>query len=353
MQSYDPARAAELLTSIEAALADLAHIDRVVDARDEFYAAHPGMSDPFGIGEDLLGTDIPVGTRYSFEIAVYGAARSWHASNVGWRTEAEAWARQCVDEFREATTFVTRVDSHAFLSVVNSLQAGVVDLSVTVPTSLENDVLRPLEDQWRGTARDSFKTFVAHAITATTHQGWLLEAIRVSLTQAKAVVDMAQLEIMHLLQSVSDGLDAQLRKRVEEERGSELLIALFLFASTATGVLGSIALPSALASASSVMAVASPLLGAAKDVVPQNDVNLRDVPVHRAVHYADHLASSTRAILDDDRTRWERAHAYGAGEIRERIASLGDSHGHRAFVPPMPSMADGPVAPDDFAPVAP
>lgn len=150
------------------------------------------------------------------------------------------------------------------------------------------------------------KAFVAHAITATTHQGWLLKASRVSLTCAKVLVDMAQLAIMDLRQSVADGLNLQLRGRVEDERGTELLTATFLFASTATVVSGSIAVPSALASASSVMAVARLWLGAAKDAVPENDVNLRDVPVPRAVHYADHLPSSARASLDDDRTRWER-----------------------------------------------
>lgn len=346
MNDFDAGEADQLFDGIETALADLAHIDRVLEERAAFYAAH---GDVWGPEEELLGAAIPVGTRHPFDIKVYAArGSSWRASSAEWRAEAEAWAHECVQGARDATRHLAEVDTGRISAVVDALHYPSTELGISVPLSLEHDVLEPMDALWRGEAMNSFTRFLSHSIIAVTHQGWLIEAIRVALVQAKAVADMSQIELIQLLRGQAASLDEQLRKRVEDEAGSESLILFFLFASTATGVLSAIALPKAIAGLSSVMGVASPLLGAAKDAVPQSDRDLEKVPARHAREYAEHLRATVDQMLHDANVRWDRAHASGAAEIHERMDNLGRSHRDRAFVPPLPTIAEGPVALEDF-----
>jgi hypothetical protein len=353
MNQFDPAEVDRLAHEIEESLADLAHIDRVLAERTAFYDRY---GDPWGPEEDLLGTDVPVGTRHPFEIQVYGGVgSSWRASSLGWRREAEAWAHECVQSVRHQTRHLIEVDTSRIASIVDNLQLPSHDLGVDVPLKLEHDVQTPMDRMWRGEAKDSFDTFLSHAIGAITRQGWLLEAIRLSLVRVKNVADMSQIELVHLLRGMATSLDEQLRKRRADENGSESWILFFLFASTATGVLGAITLPKALDGLSTVLGVSSPLLGAAKDAVPQSESDYDKVPARTAREYSDQLHATMQAILEADQFRWDAAHAFGAGEIRQLMVQLGGEdgnggeYGRRAFVPPMPSMAEGPVSLHDFA----
>ncbi|NYI99654.1 hypothetical protein HNR19_000353 [Nocardioides thalensis] len=345
-RQFDRGALTETLDVLQADLADLAHIEAVVDMRERFYVANNHPAGPFDLAEDVLGYDFQVGRRYPFEVSVYGIlpgsqADRWKAEIAEARRQAEGWAEDLIDSARAALSFIVDPQSRLLELAVSELEQPAEHLVRHIPSVFER-VAVELGD-WQGEAKHAFDTFIGDARRATDNQGWLAESLRIALANAKAVIDLGQLALLEGLTHVRSDLDQQLRKRVEEERGAESRIRFFLLAATATGVVGSLAIPIP-GVALAAIAASSPLLGLVKDSIPQADARLQEVPVRSATDYASAVESVVDNVVDGTRLRWDTAVAEGALKIQRGVEDVGNLHGRDAFEPPTPTrLESGPV----------
>ncbi len=333
----------EALNKVERLLAELWCVDKL---EEEILRQGDELT-----GDVLAGPiEVTIGWTHPYQRRIYVAPHvGVDAARAAWATTirdaqllGQEWARSEMGYVRMRIRYLmdplpTRLEwsSETMQPIGTMLDTGFPEDLAELEKSMSD---------WHGLAADKFYTdFYLKIKDAAEAHAWATGQIAAGIAGGTAVLDLGRQSLQNVALAAVDAVDKQLAARGPGPGLSTE--TTLLIGATVAGLLALV--PGVNAAVASALSAANVLLSYAKDQVPaasgqDSQVSGRDA---RAM-FASFMSAVDETMSSTD-SHWELLGERMA-EVHGHLQKIREDNEGKVWIPPRPTMADGPVAPGDF-----